>query len=295
MGRRYPLRVDDQRDFAADFEGRVFVWDIDKTYLATGFSSLKGLSRIPVEFAVDKRAIPGMPEVLRGLRRGPGPGFACAPLYFVSASPPQMRRVLQRKMLLDGVEYDGIIFKDWVGVLTGLKPGRLKQQAGFKLCALLTGRQRRPRSRELLFGDDVEQDAEAFDLYARLVSGEVEGDAAEEAMTEVGIADDDRACIRDLLASTSPGTGDVERIFIHLERGTSPTYFERFGRRVVPVQGAVQLALALYGLDLVQAESVQQVCDAVIAELPRVDIDGLVEDAVDRGLVDQGRVAQVGW
>ena len=110
----YPLSQDEQREYVNGFDGDVFVWDIDKTYLDTHFSSMKGMARIPVEFAIDKRAIPGMPEVLRGLRRGPGPGFACAPLYFVSASPPQIRGVVQRKMLMDGVEYDGIIFKDWL-------------------------------------------------------------------------------------------------------------------------------------------------------------------------------------
>ena len=157
----YPLSIEDQRSYPEGFDGRVFVWDIDKTYLETHFSSLKGMARIPVEFAIDKKAIAGMPEILRGLRRGPGEDYACAPLYFVSASPPQMRRVIERKMLMDGVEYDGIILKDWLKTLRRLRPGRLREQAGFKVCALLAGRQNRPRSTEYLFGDDVESDAAA--------------------------------------------------------------------------------------------------------------------------------------
>jgi hypothetical protein len=287
--------VDDQREFSADYDGLVFVWDIDKTYLKTQFSSLKGLSRIPVEFAVDKRAIAGMPEVLRGLRRGPGPGYACAPLYFVSASPPQLRPVLERKMLLDGVEHDGIIFKDWVRALAGLRPGRLREQIGFKLCALLTGRERRPRSRELLFGDDVEADAEAFDLYARLVSKEIPAAEVDGALDAAGVAADDRACIRDLLDGLPAERGTVERIFIHLERNTAPAAFERYGGRVAPVGGGAQLALALYGLGYVRAEDVQLAIEAVRAEQPGLDVDALVEDSVERGLIDQQRVAEIDW
>ncbi|HQF25177.1 MAG TPA: hypothetical protein PL065_17065, partial [Polyangiaceae bacterium] len=157
----YPLSVVDDRIFSLDYDGPVFIWDIDKTYLATRFSQPKYMARIPIEFAVDKQAIAGMPEVLRGIRRGTTAAFACAPLYFVSASPPQLRAVITRKMLLDGVEYDGITFKDWAKTIMQRRPGRLKEQVGFKICALLEGRRRRPMASEYLFGDDVEKDAVA--------------------------------------------------------------------------------------------------------------------------------------
>lgn len=91
MGARYPLRINDERVLPDGYDGPVYVWDIDKTYLSTHFSSLHGLARIPLEFAVDKVAIPGMPELLRGLRKGAGPHYAGHPLYFVSASPPSSR------------------------------------------------------------------------------------------------------------------------------------------------------------------------------------------------------------
>ena len=169
MSQAYPLRIHDQRTLPDGYDGPVFVWDIDKTYLATRFSSLQGLSRIPLEFAVDKQAIPAMPEVLRGIRRGPGPGYGCVPLYFVTASPPQLRGVLEHKMILDGVEFDGITFKDWWRIMKQGRPGRFLDQVGFKVCALLEGRRRRPLATEYLFGDDAESDADAFALYASLV------------------------------------------------------------------------------------------------------------------------------
>ena len=117
MHRGYPLCEIDNRSLPPDYAGPVFIWDVDKTYLSTHFSSLQGLVRIPVEFPIDKRAIPGMPELVRGLRKGRGAGVACAPLYFITASPPQLRSALENKMLLDGVEFDGITFKDWLRTL----------------------------------------------------------------------------------------------------------------------------------------------------------------------------------
>jgi hypothetical protein len=293
--RRYPLSVDDQRDFAADFTGVVHVWDVDKTYLATHFSSLEGLSRIPMEFAIDKQAIPGMPELLRGLRRGVGEGFQCVPLYFVSASPPQLRRVIERKMLLDGVEHDGIIFKDWLATLRQLRPGRLREQLGFKIVALLTGRHRRPHSREYLVGDDTERDAEAFSLYAQVIAGEVEPGDLDVILRREGVEQDDRRFIDELVTSLPRPLGSVERIFIHQAHSTPREELERRGRLVVPVANALELAIAAYGLGLVTAEIVRGTHEVCSRADPRIDIDEVIEESVERGLVSQSRAADLIW
>jgi hypothetical protein len=236
-----------------------------------------------------------MPEILRGLRRGPGPEFACTPLYFVTASPPQLRKVLEHKMLLDGVEYDGIISKDWLKTLRQLRPGRLREQVGFKLCALLAGRQRRPLAEEYLFGDDVEQDAVAFSLYARLIGGEFSTDAAEKSMKAEGVKQDDQHCVFALLNKLPVTLGKVKRIFIHLERNTPPARFEQLGVLVVPVKGACQLSLALYELGLVDQETVHQACEAVSSGSgpTTLSIDTLVADARARGLISADKLSEL--
>ena len=155
----YPLSFFNHRTPLPRYRGPLLVWDVDKTYLATPFSSVSGLLRIPLEFAIDKTGNPGMAEVLRGLRRGVGKKFRCTPLYFITASPPQLRRVLEHKMLKDGVEQDGLIFKNWMACLWQGKPRRLFDQLGFKLLALLTLRLEYPLASEFLFGDYVECDA----------------------------------------------------------------------------------------------------------------------------------------
>ncbi len=290
----YPLVVHDLREYPEGFDGDVFVWDVDKTYLSTRFSSVRGLARIPVEFAVDKRAIPGMPEILRGLRRGPGPRYRGHPIYFVTASPPQLRDVLERKMLLDGVEHDGITFKDWARCLLELRPWRLREQVGFKVCALLASRLRRPRSREHLFGDDAERDADAYHLYARLLSRDLSAGSAEAEMQRAGVHAEDRRCVHALLDRLGRDRGQVERAYIHLERGSPPQAWSRLAPLVVPVRGAVQLALALFEQGHLDAGAATRAVQAASATLTRRDLDPLVRDAVARGLVSPDAVRTLG-
>ena len=286
MGAGYPLVIKDYRPLPEGFDGPVFVWDIDKTYLATHFSSLRGIARIPIEFAVDKGAIPGMPEILRGLRKGPGSGFACAPLYFVTASPPQLRKVLEQRMLLDGVEFDGITFKDWLRTIRERRPGRLREQAGFKICALIAGRIHRPAAKEYLFGDDMEADAEAFHLYAGLLHGELAGGEAELAMETAGVKKDDRRTVFSLLDRLPKKRGKVKRIFIHLAGGTPPEAFQRYGGLVAPVRDACQLGMALFASGLVDGDTVRRCRRALFPGAARRDeLRAQVADAVDRGLI----------
>ncbi len=290
----YPLSVQEHRELSPDYRGPVFVWDIDKTYLSTAFSSIRGLARIPIEFAVDKLAIPGMPEVLRALRRGPGPGYGCVPLYFISASPPQMRGVIEHKMLLDGVEPDGITCKDWVGALGQLRPGRLREQVGFKLCALLDGRLRRPLADEYLFGDDAEKDPAAFYLYAQIVGGAISPGEAQARMAAEGVDREARQCVFDLVGRLPRRRGRVERIFIHLEKGTPPEQFAAMGDLLVPVQGACELALALYEEGLISAQGAREACSAAAAG--RGEPAGrAAARALERGLIREARLRELGF
>jgi hypothetical protein len=285
----YPLSIVNDRTLPEGFDGPVFVWDIDKTYLSTHFSSLGGLSRIPLEFAVDKQAVPGMPAVLRGLRRGFGPEYACVPLYFVSGSPPFLRGVVETRMLMDGVEHDGIIFKDWVKTLRQRRPGRLREQVGYKACALLTGRLERPEAVEYLFGDDVEQDALAFDLYARILEGSLSAGETVQRLMDAGVPGEDRKNLFALLDRLPSHRGHVERIFIHLARNTPPFRFEEYGKRVVPVKSGFQLALALYELSLLDRQTVDQVRQAVFGpeETGQDTAREQTDDALARGLVSR--------
>ena len=288
----YPLRIFDDRELSQDYSGRIYIWDIDKTYLSTRFSSVRGLARIPVEFAIDKRAIPGMPEVLRGLRRGPGKKYLGVPLYFISASPPFLKSVLENKMLMDGVEQDGFIFKDWKKTLLELRPGRLWDQLGFKMCALLTGRLRHPMAREYLFGDDTERDAWAFSLYANVLTGETTAGEMESVLHEAGVPGEDRERIQFLLDQLPAKHGLVEGIFIHLEHRTPPDLLRPYHRHLRAVQGGYQLSLALFELGLVDAQTVRETEKAIkkFPKNPYRDVEALRADAQKRKLISANKL-----
>jgi hypothetical protein len=296
MPEAYPLQVDDQRALPEGYTGPVFIWDIDKTYLSTHFSSLQGLIRIPLEFAVDKQAISGMPEVLRGIRRGPGPGYGCVPLYFVTAGPPQLRGVLEHKMILDGVEFDGITFKNWWQIMKKGRPRRLLDQVGFKVCALLEGRQRRALATEYLFGDDAESDAAAFSLYASLVHERLSVREAADRMAGTGMREDNQRCALALLDRLPEKRGKVKKVFIHLEKRTPPEQFEAFAPLVAPVRDGFQLGLALFALGLVDVDTVRQCRDAICPAGATSDpeLDARIIDAVDRRLISRRKLGLLG-
>ncbi len=283
----YPLSFFNHRTSSPRYRGPLLVWDVDKTYLATPFSSVSGLLRIPLEFAVDKTGNPGMAEVLRGLRRGLGKKFRCTPLYFISASPPQLRRVLEHKMLKDGVEQDGLIFKDWMNCLWQGSPRRLFEQLGFKIIALLTLRLQYPLACEFLFGDDVECDAEAYETYARIIEGKLRGLRLKRFLIRRGVLPEDVQLIKDKVDKLPKNIGKVSCIFIHLEAKTPPEKFKVLGKRVVPVQGAFQLALALYSWKLLDGEAVRATYQALLNQkkLTKQEGQALMQDARRRRLV----------
>jgi hypothetical protein len=270
------------RRLPAGYTGDILVWDIDKTYLDTRFSSLRGLAAIPFEFAIDKRSIPGAAPLLRALRRGPGSKSALVPLYFISGSPPQLRSVIERKMMIDGVEFDGITFKDQLGLLLKGKVGAIRAQIGYKLKALLLYRREVPDGgRWLLFGDDVEYDAEAFTLFGRICAG-LRGEMLSSALRERQVAEDDVAKIQEL-AETQPiaAKDPVERVFIHLEAGRDPASFT--DPRIVPTRSFLQTALVLAGMGRISEEAIAAVAkDLRLRHVSEAEVIAHVDDAVAR-------------
>lgn len=207
------------RALPPDWRGDVYVWDIDKTYLDTAFSSLRGLLGIPFELAIDKRALPGTVPLLRGLRHGPGEESALNPLYFISGSPRELRRIVERKMTLDGVQYDGITFKDQLGLLRARRPRGLVEQVGYKLKALLLYRRDHPPgARYTLFGDDVERDLDSFLLFGEVCAG-LRGPELRRRLSSQGVHDHDVEEAASLADALPVEADPVAQVFIHEVKG----------------------------------------------------------------------------
>jgi hypothetical protein len=189
--------------------------------------------------------VPGVIEVLKGLRATADRRRRPAAIHFISASPPQIGQAIRDKLALDGVPYDGIVFKDQLQLLRRGKFGKLREHVGFKLGELFRGRSGRDEAtRELLFGDDWESDALTYSIYADVVAGTLTPAALEPILHRVGV---DAGVVPEVcaLAETVAGLGGVERIFINLERRTPPASFVLYGRRLVPAFNYFQTALVL--------------------------------------------------
>lgn len=283
----YPHDRTDLRSLDPDYDGFIYTWDIDKTYLDTEFHSARDLVRTAFEFAVDKRAIAGTVPLLRGLRRGVEGLAGAVPIYFVSASPPQLRGVIERKMLLDGVEHDGITLKDQFALARRGRFKQMREHVGYKLSALLLNRRFHPRkAHEVLFGDDSEADALVYSLYARAVSGRLRGAALESELERAGVGEEGRAYLRALTDDLEPRDA-VRGAFIHLATGRTIESIEQVGEGVRASHSPLQAALALWEWKHVDDRTVRAVVRQVAAR-PRKD--GLspldqVEDARARGIV----------
>jgi hypothetical protein len=267
-----------------------FRWDLDKTYLRTEFESLRQLVRIPFESAADKVHITGVPELIRALRRSALARGERPYVFFLSASPPQIGAAIREKLELDGVEYDGITFKNQ---LRNLMRGRFKsltEQVGYKLAELLEARVRGPAApAEILFGDDWESDPLIYSIYADVLAGALPADRLRDVLATLAV---ERAALgrieRAAAAVADAGPVDVvKRIFINLERRTPPGRFHAFGARLVPAFNSFQTGAVLYEMGLLDASGLPEIAGALV-EHGSYGVERLrnsLEDLVRRGHV----------
>ena len=251
---------------AAADERLVCRWDLDKTYLQSEFETLREMMRIPFQKGEDKVAAPGVAALIRGMRETALSRGRSIRVYFVSASPPQIGRAIRRKLELDGIVYDGIVFKNQLHRLMRGKFRHLREQVGYKLTELLAARRDEPpAAREYLFGDDWESDPLIYSLYADVVARRV--DAADLGAVLRAVRVDppliERAC---KLAAELEPLEAVARIFINLERPTPPAKLRAYGARLVPTFNYLQTAACLYADDVLSAAGVMQVARSLVED-----------------------------
>jgi len=117
----------------------VFVWDLDKTYLDTTIDSIQGLIKTIMEKALNKKNVPGTDTLLRNLAqyRSQTKGTEYFPIYFITASPPQLEDRIAEKLYIDNINPLGCFYKDNLKNLTPSRFWRLTKQVGYKLQALM--------------------------------------------------------------------------------------------------------------------------------------------------------------
>lgn len=226
----------------------VFVWDLDKTYLDTTIDSLGGIFRAAIERAFNKRNIPGTDTLLRTLaqERTERAGAKIFPIYFITASPPQMEERITEKFAFDKIVPLGCFYKD---NLKNLRPGRfwrLTKQVGYKLQALLELRVRlADEVRQVCFGDDSETDAVIYNLYSDICARRLSAIEVRTILGKLFVTGDQVDTILSLQAKV-PIHDPIEKIYINLATDTDPEYYFKFGRRTLATYNTYQLALDLF-------------------------------------------------
>jgi hypothetical protein len=256
-------------------------WDLDKTYLRTEFDTIRDIVRTALERPDEKRTNPGASTLLREMVR------AGVSVHILSGSPEQMRRRLEDKLRLDGIQWDSFTLKPNLQNLLRLRFRAVKDQLGFKLPALLHARlNATPLSpgdvgvrHETLFGDDAEADAFVYSLYADTLAGRVDEDllvaVCERGRVYADVVESIIDCARQVERVDA-----VERILIHLERQTPPDDFRVYGGRAVPFYNYLQAALIVHEDGRVPAETVLRVgVDLVVHH--RFDGDALARSYLD--------------
>jgi hypothetical protein len=296
LRKRFPVHTVSKRDYPTDWQGEIFTCDIDRTYLDTRFSSLKGIARIPFEGALDKVTIPGMAQLLKEVRRGSGGVSRHTPIYFVSSSPNQLRRVLERKFLLDGIEFDGTTFKNWGALLRRGRFRGLKKQVSYKLAALLGNRASLPPgAREVLLGDDLEVDPVVYGLYRSILSGAIPLVALPTVLARHGVSAEDARGIGELKLRAGNMPGGVVRALIRTERTENPEAFLGQWPWLVPCHDAFQMALALWDHGSISALGVMRVARNLrLFDVSPGSLETSMREMIRRGLLDHKQVEELG-
>lgn len=225
----------------------VFIWDLDKTYLDTAIESIGQLLMTALERAFNKKNVPGTKILLQSLSQSwtQRKGQTRFPIYFITASPPQMEERISEKFSIDKLKPFGCFYKDNLRNLTPKRFWRLNKQVGYKVQALLQLRVRlKENIKQICWGDDSESDAIIYNLYSDICSRRLGPQDLRHILKNFLVVAEQIDTILDL-QSQIPANDPVEKIYINLAVDTDPDYYLKFGRRTVPTYNTFQVAVDL--------------------------------------------------
>ena len=276
----------------------VYVWDLDKTYLDTTFETLRGLWRTAIEKAFQKQNVPGTSTLVRALRnhwQESHRGQKDFPIYFITASPPQLERKIHEKLNFDGIYPFGLFCKDNLQNLRPSRLWRLTQQVGYKLQALLQLRLHLSENvHQVLWGDDSELDANIYSLYSDICSRRMEEEEIRNVLKHFKVTGQQVETIL-RLREDIPKQDPVEKIYINLASDTDAEYYLKFGRRILPTYNSFQLALDLFQDRKLSALQVVKVAVDLVQNygFSVEDLEASFDDLVRRPVIGAETVEEI--
>jgi len=168
------------------------VCDLDKTYVETEFESWVKMARIPFEKAHEKVTVAGAGEVLQELRWGsPKVDHISSPrmgLHFVSSSPPQLRAVLEGKLILDGLDWSTDTFKNQTYNLRMARIDLLRHHIAYKAKAILDLAAVFPEGATFwLIGDNAEYDPFVYAALKAFLCEQIDVTGLSEWLSAAGV------------------------------------------------------------------------------------------------------------
>jgi len=243
----------------------VYVWDLDKTYLDTSWNTAAEVVQLMFEKSFQKRNVPGTATLVSCVKRSwLKSGAEEFPLFFITASPPQMEVKIREKLEIDNIVPLGTFFKDNLRNLRPGRFGRLTQQVGYKLQALLQLRARFPTEiSQVLWGDDSETDAKIYSLYSDICARRWKEPELVKILKSFLVTREQINTILDLQDQV-PEHDPVEKVYINLAIDTDPEYYLKFGRRIVPTFNSFQASLDLFQDSRIQDVEVIEVAEDLL-------------------------------
>ncbi len=232
----------------SDQHSEIYVWDLDKTYLDTSWNTLGELFRTVFEKSFQKRNVPGTSTLVWSVKENWESNHSELrfPLFFITASPPQMEVKIKEKLGIDQIVPEGIFFKDNLRNIHPARWRRLTQQVGFKIQALMQLRSKFQKEiSQVLWGDDSETDATIYSLYSDICSRRWDEKDLIKLLKHFGVGRAQIDTILDL-QDQCPEHDPVEKVYINLAVDTDPEYYLKFGRRIVPTYNSFQTSLDLF-------------------------------------------------
>ena len=238
----------------------IFVWDLDKTYLDTDFSGFRKMLKIIFEKGVKKQNVPGTDQLVRSLAKCNSP----FPIFFISASPPQLQEKIFEKWTHDRIMPYGFYTKDNLKNLNFGRWSRLTNQIGFKIQALMELRLLISKDTKMIcWGDDSESDATIYSLFSDICSHKLTDKETRCLLKEFCILEDQIDLIlelRDQRECFDP----VHRVYINLAVDTDPEYYRKYGRRFMAVETSFEVALDLFQRGFLNLEGVKDVARSLV-------------------------------
>lgn len=226
----------------------VYIWDLDKTYLDTSIDSISALFATALERALNKKNVPGTKSLLQAVASAytRKRGQIRLPIYFITASPPQMEERIAEKFAIDKIRPYGCFYKDNLQNLRPSRFWRLTKQVGYKVQALLQLRLRLNENvRQVFWGDDSESDAIIYNIYSDICSRRIGTQDLRSILKTLGVSGEQVDTIL-MLQSQIPENDPVDKIYINLAVDTDPDYYLKFGRRTLPTYNTFQVSLDLF-------------------------------------------------